>query len=68
MSDKQVPLEENAPMLMSDDEIRAVIESREIVLEPFAPPRVEPASHDIRLGTWASGSSLVFVVLGAVLW
>jgi deoxycytidine triphosphate deaminase len=68
MFDKQVPLEENAAMVMSDDEIRAVIESREIVLEPFDPARVEPASHDIRLGTWAFGSSSVFVVLGAVFW
>lgn len=43
---------------MSDEEIRAAIAAREIVLEPFDPARVEPASYDIRVGTWAFSSSL----------
>ncbi|MGD1158048.1 MAG: hypothetical protein ABSA41_19785 [Terriglobia bacterium] len=44
-------------MMMSDEQIRAAVENREIILDPFDPARVEPASYDIRVGTWAFSSS-----------
>lgn len=42
---------------MTDAQIKAAIESREIVLDPFDPARVEPASYDARVGNWAFASS-----------
>ncbi|MGH9659813.1 MAG: dCTP deaminase, partial [Bryobacteraceae bacterium] len=48
---------ERGPM-MTDHEIRAAIEKREIVLDPFDPAKVEPASYDARIGKWAFASSL----------
>jgi deoxycytidine triphosphate deaminase len=39
--------------MMSDEQIRAAVQNREIVLDPFDPARVEPASYDIRVGNWA---------------
>jgi dCTP deaminase len=44
--------------MMADTEIRAAISEREIVLDPFSPDRLEPASYDARVGTWAFSSSL----------
>ncbi len=44
-------------MMMSDEQIRAAIQNREIILDPFDSARVEPASYDIRVGTWAFSSS-----------
>jgi dCTP deaminase len=44
--------------MMSDTEIRSAISDREIVLNPFCPDRLEPASYDARVGTWAFSSSL----------
>ncbi|MGH9771764.1 MAG: dCTP deaminase [Candidatus Acidiferrales bacterium] len=44
--------------MMTDQEIGAAIESREIVLEPFDATKIEPASYDARVGTWAFTSSL----------
>jgi len=44
-------------MMMTDEQIRAAIQNREIILDPFDPARVEPASYDIRVGTWAFSSS-----------
>jgi len=44
--------------MLSDTEIKAAVASREIVLEPFDATRVEPASYDLRVGTWAFSSSL----------
>lgn len=43
--------------MMNDQEIRQAIEKREIILDPFDPARVEPASYDARVGTWAFASS-----------
>jgi dCTP deaminase len=44
--------------MLADTEIRAAISDREIVLEPFSPDRLEPASYDARIGEWAFSSSL----------
>src|SRR5437899_3155724 len=41
---------------MTDDQIRAAVEAKEIVLEPFDPSKVEPASYDIRVGNRAFSS------------
>lgn len=42
---------------MTDGQIRAGVESGEIILDPFEPNGVEPASYDIRVGNWAFVSS-----------
>lgn len=44
-------------MMMSDDEILAAVEAGEIVLDPLDPTKVEPASYDARVGTWAFSST-----------
>jgi len=44
--------------MMSDTEIRAAMLAGEIVIEPFDSSRLEPASYDSRIGTWAFASSL----------
>ena len=44
--------------MMTDHEIRAAIEKQEIILHPFDPASVEPASYDVRVGKWAFASSL----------
>jgi dCTP deaminase len=49
-------------MLMTDEQIRAAIEARDIILDPFDSTRVEPASYDIRLGNRAFASSSKEVV------
>jgi dCTP deaminase len=36
-------------MLLSDRDIRAAIESKRVVLEPFDPDMVQPSSVDVRL-------------------
>jgi len=36
-------------VLLSDRDIRAAIEAREVVLEPFAPDMVQPSSVDVRI-------------------
>jgi len=43
---------------MTDGEILAARESKDIILDPFDPDRLEPASYDIRVGTWAFTSSV----------
>jgi len=43
--------------MMNDEQIRAAIDKREIVLDPFDPDRLEPASYDIRVGNRAFASS-----------
>lgn len=43
---------------MTDHEIRLAVANREIILEPFDDARIEPASYDARVGTWAFASSL----------
>ena len=45
-------------MLMSDEQIRAAVQANEIILDPFDPTRVEPASYDLRVGNFAFTSSL----------
>lgn len=37
-------------MFLSDVDIKKAIKSGEITLEPFVPPRLQPASYDITLG------------------
>lgn len=44
--------------MLADTEIRSAISNREIVLDPFSPDRLEPASYDARIGEWAFSSSL----------
>ena len=44
-------------MMMSDEQILAAVKNREIVLDPFDPTKVQPASYDARVGTWAFSSS-----------
>lgn len=44
-------------MMMSDMEIRTAVQNREIILDPFDPAKLEPASYDARVGTWAFSSS-----------
>jgi deoxycytidine triphosphate deaminase len=43
--------------MMSDKEIRAAPDAREIILDPFDPTKLEPASNDSRVGTRAFASS-----------
>src|ERR1022692_3880490 len=43
--------------MMTDDQIRAAVQNGEIVLDPFDPAAVEPASYDVRVGNWAFVSS-----------
>ena len=43
--------------MMTDQEIRAAIERREIILDPPDFARIEPASYDVRVGNWAFASS-----------
>ena len=43
---------------MTDQEIRAAIQRGEIILEPRDETKIEPASYDARVGTWAFASSL----------
>lgn len=43
---------------MTDAQIRAAVAAKELSLDPFDPSRVEPASYDIRAGTWGFTSSL----------
>lgn len=45
-------------MLLSGDQIRDAVKAGEIVLEPFDPTNLQPASYDIRVGPWAFVSSL----------
>ncbi|MFZ3211770.1 MAG: hypothetical protein WA188_09655 [Terriglobales bacterium] len=44
-------------MMMTDVQIQAAVQNGEIVLDPFDPDRVEPASYDVRVGNWAFASS-----------
>src|SRR5271157_1687475 len=44
-------------MMMTDHEIRAALDARQIVLDPPDLSRIEPASYDARVGTWAFSSS-----------
>lgn len=44
--------------MMADNEIRAALERREIVLDPVDYGSIEPASYDARVGKWAFASSL----------
>jgi dCTP deaminase len=44
-------------MMMTDSEIRTAVLNHEIILDPFDPARIEPASYDVRVGTWAFSSS-----------
>ncbi len=44
--------------MMSDADIKTARSDGEIVLEPFNADRLEPASYDARVGTWAFSSSL----------
>jgi dCTP deaminase len=44
-------------MMMTDKEIRDSLEKGEIILDPPDYNRIEPASYDIRVGTWAFSSS-----------
>jgi len=44
-------------MMMSDEQILAAVKNGEIVLDPFDPSKVQPASYDARVGTWAFSSS-----------
>jgi hypothetical protein len=44
-------------MMMTDHEIRAAIDNRQIVLDPPDLARIEPASYDARVGRWAFASS-----------
>ncbi len=43
--------------MMSDNQIRAAITAKEIVLDPFDDAKLEPASYDARVGKWAFSSS-----------
>jgi dCTP deaminase len=43
--------------MMTDEQIRTAVQNGEIVLDPFDPTEIEPASYDIRIGTWAFSSS-----------
>ncbi len=43
--------------MMTDEQIHAAVQNREIILDPFDPNQVEPASYDIRVGNWAFTSS-----------
>lgn len=43
---------------MTDKQIRAAIDSKEIQLEPFDSHQLQPASYDLRLGKWAFSSSM----------
>jgi dCTP deaminase len=45
-------------MLMTDEQIRSEPERREMVLEPFEPQSLQPASYDVRVGARAFTSSL----------
>ena|SRR5579862_5834306 len=44
-------------MMMTDGQIRAALNDREIILDPFEDARIEPASYDARIGNWAFASS-----------
>jgi dCTP deaminase len=44
-------------MMMSDEQIIAAVKNGEIVLDPFDPSKVQPASYDARVGTWAFSST-----------
>ncbi|MGO9095846.1 MAG: dCTP deaminase domain-containing protein [Bryobacteraceae bacterium] len=44
-------------MMMTDEQIRAAVDAKEILLDPFDPDRVEPASYDVRIGNRAFASS-----------
>jgi dCTP deaminase len=44
-------------MMMTDHEIRAALDARQIILDPPDLSRIEPASYDARVGTWAFSSS-----------
>jgi dCTP deaminase len=43
--------------MMSDNQIRAALTAKEIVLDPFDDAKLEPASYDARVGKWAFSSS-----------
>ena len=43
--------------MMTDEQIRAAVQNGEIILDPFEPAGVEPASYDVRVGNWAFVSS-----------
>lgn len=43
---------------MNDSEIRAAVQAKEIVLEPFDPQQVQPASYDARVGVEAFSSTV----------
>lgn len=49
--------------MMTDEQIRAAVEAREIILDPFDSARVEPASYDIRVGNRAFASSSKEIVV-----
>jgi dCTP deaminase len=44
--------------MMNDSEIRAAQQAQEIVLEPFDPKQVQPASYDARVGAEAFNSTV----------
>jgi len=44
--------------MMTDAQIEAARVAKEIVLDPFDPQQLQPASYDIRLGKWAFASSM----------
>jgi dCTP deaminase len=44
--------------MMTDLQIRAALDSKQIQLEPFDPKQLQPASYDVRLGKWAFASSM----------
>ena len=44
-------------MMMTDSQIQTAVKNGEIVLDPFDPNRIEPASYDVRVGNWAFASS-----------
>jgi len=44
--------------MMNDSEIRAAQQAKEIVLEPFDPKQIQPASYDARVGAEAFSSTV----------
>lgn len=42
---------------MTDKQIRQAMQDREIILDPLSQASVQPASYDMRVGTWAFTSS-----------
>lgn len=52
--------------ILSDSQIRRLVESRELVIRPFDEDLVQPASYDLRVGNKILASPLSPEILGAV--